>query len=175
MKRTRRIAFDAVFTALALAVFVLESQIPIPLPLPGVKLGLSNVVTLFVMFALGPLDALAVLSLRVTLGSVFSGSLTAFLYSAVGGALCYAVTLMLHAVVSDKQVWVCGVFGAVAHVVGQMAVAVLLTQTPRLLYYMPILVLAALATGTLTGLVAQFVLQRTASLFGRRSKCGPKK
>lgn len=171
-QQTRRVAYDAVFTALALAVFVVEMQVPLPLPLPGVKLGLSNVVTLFVLFALGPWDALVVLALRIALGSIFAGSLTAFLYSVVGGAMCYVVTLLLSKVVSARQVWVCGVFGAVAHVVGQIVVAVAITQTPRLWWYLPVLVLAAIVTGTLTGLAAQYVLQRTAPLFSDKHKFG---
>lgn len=165
LRYARRIAFDAVFAALALAMFVLESYVPLPIPLPGVKLGLSNVVSLFAMFALGPVDALVILSVRIGLGSLFSGSLTGFLYSLAGGATCYLVTLALYFILSERQIWVAGVFGAVTHVVAQVAVAAALTQTVEVFYYLPVLAAIAIGTGTLTGLLAQFTYIRTHTIF----------
>ena len=68
---------------------MVEAQIPVPIPIPGVKLGLANIVTVYVMFVLGPGDALLVLSARVFLGAVFSGQMSTLLYSAGGGLLCW--------------------------------------------------------------------------------------
>ena len=57
----RRLTLLALFTAIALTIFMVEAQIPVPIPIPGVKLGLANIVTVYVMFVLGPGDALLVL------------------------------------------------------------------------------------------------------------------
>jgi len=174
LRYVRRIAFDAVFAALALSLFVLETYVPLPIPLPGVKLGLSNIVSLFAMFALGPLDALVILAVRIGLGSLFSGSLTAFLYSLSGGAVCYLVTLLLYFILSERQIWVAGVFGAVLHVSAQVAVAAGLTQTVEVFYYLPVLAAIAIGTGALTGLLAQFTYLRTRPIFAiyRRKRVG---
>ena len=43
--RVKRLTRCALLTAIALAIFVLEAQIPIPFPVPGMKLGLSNIIT----------------------------------------------------------------------------------------------------------------------------------
>lgn len=169
----KRIAYDAVFAALALGMFAVEMQIPLPLPIPGVKLGLSNIVSLFAMFALGPVDAAVILLVRIGLGSLFSGSVTAFLYSLAGGALCYAVTLLLYLLLSPKQIWVAGVLGAVSHVSAQVAVAALITQTAQVFYYLPVLVAVSIGTGLLTGGLAQFIYLRTQRFFaeyGRNKK-----
>ena len=48
--RVKRLTRCALLTAIALAIFVLEAQIPIPFPVPGMKLGLSNIITLFALF-----------------------------------------------------------------------------------------------------------------------------
>lgn len=155
-----RIARDAVLTAVALAVFLIEMQIPALVPIPGVKLGLSNVVTLFAMFAIGPVDALLILLVRILLGGIFSGQAISLLYSLAGGILCYSVTLLMRRVVTQRQIWVCGVLGAVAHNVGQLAVAVAVTRTAALIYYLPVLTVSALLTGLFTGLLAQFLNAR---------------
>lgn len=166
-RRALRVAYDAVLTALALALFVVELQIPLPLPIPGVKLGLSNIVSLFAMFALGPVDAAVILLARIGLGSLFAGSVMSLLYSLAGGALCYAVTLLLYRIVTAKQIWVAGIFGAVSHVAAQVAVAAAVTDTWQVFYYLPILVAVAIATGALTGMCAQLVHARTARLLSR--------
>lgn len=155
----RRIALDGILTAVALVIHIVEQLVPLPFPAPGIKLGLSNVVTLFAVFAVGPLDAGIILLLRIVLGSVFSGQITALLYSLTGGILCYAVTLLLQKFLSEKQIWFCGIAGAVVHNIGQIVVAVLLTQTKEIFYYLPVLIVAAIGTGLFTGFTAQFLLK----------------
>ena len=160
MKKSKRIALDGILTAVALVIFAVEQLIPLPFPVPGVKLGLSNIVTLFAVFAIGPIDGGIILLVRIALGSIFGGQLTSFLYSLAGGTLCYGVTLLLRLVINEKQIFVCGVFGAIAHNVGQILVAVLLTGTPSVLSYLPVLVAFGIGTGLITGLVAQTLVLR---------------
>lgn len=168
MSRMQRIARDAVLTAVGLAVFWIELQIPTPFPIPGVKLGLSNVVTLFAMFTLGPWDTLVILAVRILLGGIFSGQIMSLLYSAAGGLLCYLVTLGMRKLVTPRQIWTCGIMGAIAHNAGQLAVAVAVTQTPQLLAYAPILLVSAILTGLFTGLLTQFLITRLKQIFLKR-------
>jgi heptaprenyl diphosphate synthase len=158
--KTKKLTRMAVLTAVALTIFVIELQLPALAPIPGVKLGLANIITVYAMFALGPGDTLCILLARVFLGSVFSGQMTSLLYSLAGGLLCYLVMLLLRRVLTRKQLWVCSVLGAMAHNVGQMAVAVLVTGTPALVYYLPVLMVSGILTGVFTGLCAQFVTGR---------------
>ena len=82
--RVKRLTRCALLTAIALAIFVLEAQIPIPFPVPGMKLGLSNIITLFALFSFGWKDALAIVVIRILLGNLASGQVMALLYS-LGG------------------------------------------------------------------------------------------
>ncbi len=157
----RRLARDALLTALALILFTIEAQLPAPVPVPGVKLGLANLVTVWAMFALGPGDAGRILLGRILLGSLFAPSPSVLLYSAAGGGACYVLTLGLRRVVTKKQIWVCGVLGALAHNMGQLSMAVLVTNTPGLWAYLPVLGVSAMLTGLFTGLCAQFLYART--------------
>ena len=76
----KRLARLGILTAVALIIFIVELQIPNPFPIPGVKLGLANIVTVYAMFALGPLDTIAILLVRIILGSVFAGSVTSLFF-----------------------------------------------------------------------------------------------
>lgn len=157
---TKRITHAALLTALALIIFVLEAQIPPPVPIPGLKLGLANIITVYAMFRLGPKDTLAILLSRIFLGSVFAGAVSAMLFSLAGGLLCYLLMLPLRRRLCLRQIWVCGVLGAVAHNLGQTAAAILIYRTFAVAFYLPVLLLSAVVTGTLTGLSAQYVVRR---------------
>lgn len=150
----------ALLTTVALIIFMVEAQIPSPIPIPGIKLGLANIVTVYAMFALSPGQTLAILVCRVFLGSVFSGQLMTLFYSMGGGLLCWLIMLLLRRILSKKQLWVAGVFGAIFHNIGQIIVAILLTRTPGLVAYLPILMVSGVLTGAFTGLCAQFLLAR---------------
>ena len=158
--KTRRLVLLALLTAIALTIFMLEAQIPAPLPVPGVKLGLSNIVTVFTVFLLGPKEGVLVLAARIFLGAVFSGNFSTILYSAAGGTLAILAAIGLKRVLKENQLWVAGCVGAVAHSIGQMIVAVWISGTPGLLAYLPIFIAVSLVTGLFTGLCAQFLLNR---------------
>jgi len=110
--RVKRLTRCALLTAIALAIFVLEAQIPIPFPVPGMKLGLSNIITLFALFSFGWKDALAIVVIRILLGNLASGQVMALLYSLGGGLLSFAGMALLRRILTAKQVWVAGVTSA---------------------------------------------------------------
>lgn len=153
----KKLTRDALLTAIALTIFMVEAQIPPLVPIPGVKLGLANIVTVFALFAYGRRDALLILVVRVFLGSVFSGQIMTLLYSMAGGLFCFAVTALLKNVLTDKQLWVAGIVGAVFHNIGQIIVAIVVTGTPDIVVYLPVLLVSGIVTGLFTGLCAQFL------------------
>lgn len=163
--KTKKLTQMALLTAIALTIFMVEAQIPSPVPLPGVKLGLANIVTVFAVFAMGPKEAAMILFVRVFLGAVFSGNFGTILYSAAGGLLAILTTIGLRKVLTVKQLWVAGSLSAIAHSVGQMAVAVAVTGTPGLLVYLPMMIVCSVIAGLFTGLCAQFLLNRGGKLW----------
>ena len=158
--KTKKLTLLALLSAIALTIFMVEAQIPALVPIPGVKLGLANIVTVFTVFALGAKEGAAVLFVRIFLGAVFAGNFSTIFYSAGGGALAIAVTILLKKILTNKQLWVAGSLGAVAHSIGQMAVAILLTGTPSLIVYLPVMIAISIVTGLFTGLCAQFLVNR---------------
>ena len=156
----KRLARLGILTAVALIIFIVELQIPNPFPIPGVKLGLANIVTVYAVYRYRPSEVAVMTGVRILLGSVFSGNIMALLYSACGSLLCLLGMLLLRRVIDEKHLWLASVFGAVLHNTGQMAAALLVTQTPSLLFYYPFLLVSGCLAGLFTGLCTQLILPR---------------
>ena len=168
--KTKRLVTLGLLTAIALTIFMLEAQIPPIVPMPGVKIGLSNIVTVFAVFVLGWKEGCMVLFARIFLGAVFAGNFSTILYSLAGGSLAIAVTILLKLVLKPKQLFVAGVFGAIAHSIGQMAAAILISGTPQLIVYLPVMVAISIVTGLFTGLCAQYMVNHGGKLWKTISK-----
>ncbi len=158
--KVKKLTLLALLSAIALTIFMVEAQIPALVPIPGVKLGLATIVPVFTVFGLGPGEGAAVLCVRIFVGAVFAGKFSTIFYSAAGGACAIAVTIALRKILTNKQLWVAGCLGAAAHSVGQMAMAVLLTGTPGLVIYLPVMIALSLVTGLFTGACAQLLVNR---------------
>lgn len=163
--KTRKLTQMALLSAIALTIFVVEAQLPALVPIPGIKLGLANIVTVFAVFTLGSWEAALILAVRIFLGAVFAGNFSTIFYSVAGGALAILSAIVLRRVLKKHQLWVAGTVGAIAHSVGQMAMAVLLTGTPGLTIYLPVMILCSIFTGTFTGLCAQVLVNRGKDLW----------
>jgi heptaprenyl diphosphate synthase len=146
--------------ALAAALSVLESMVPLPLPLPGIKLGLSNVVTMFCVLSLGGKKAFTLAVLKALFALLVRG-LSAGLLSLSGGLLSVALMLLALCLSRGKASYLLvGVTGAVAHNLGQLAAASLLLRVPSLWYYLPALVIAGCMMGFLTAVITRAMLPR---------------
>lgn len=163
--RIKKLVYIALLTAVALIIFIVEAQLPGLVPIPGVKAGLSNIVTVYSMFVLGPGPTFAVLICRILLGCIFSGRISMLLFSLGGGLLCYFSMLIMRRFVTEKQIWVCSAIGAVFHNIGQIIVAVFVTGTPAIIAYLPILLISGIFTGLFTGICAQLLVNRLGNRF----------
>ena len=156
----RKTTLLALFTTLSLAIFAIESAIPPLVPIPGIKLGLANVVTLFALVRLGRRDAFAILLVRVTLASVFMGSVTSFLFALFGGLLAL-LTMALLLPGRDRWFSLIGISiaGAAAHNIGQIGAAMLVLRSVYVAAYLPLLLLSALVMGVTTGIVSRVTIE----------------
>ena len=169
--KTRKLVLLALFTAIALTIFMVEAQIPLPIGIPGVKLGLANIVTVFVVFTLGSKEGVAVLSCRVFLGAIFCGNFSTIFYSGAGGLCAIGTVILLKRFLKQDQLWVAGALGAVAHSVGQMGMAILISGTPGLAVWLPVMCAIGIVTGVFTGLCAQILRNRGDKLWRTIFKC----
>ena len=86
--KTKTIAFIGVCTALAMVLAYIEAIIPpLFLAVPGIKMGLPNIVIVFLLYRRGPAVAAAVSLIRIVMISMLFGNGMALLYSLAGGVL----------------------------------------------------------------------------------------
>lgn len=163
MKNKRgRVAVFGVFTALALIFSYVELLIPINFGIPGAKLGLANLVIIIVLYKTDWKEALLLSVVRIVLAGFLFGNLFGILYSLAGGILSLAVMALLKRSGAFSIIGV-SMAGGVSHNVGQLIMAMLVVETYAVGYYLPVLLIAGLITGTLIGIAGREMLKRLES------------
>ena len=160
MKNKRgRVAVFGVFTALALIFSYVELLLPINFGIPGAKLGLANLVIIIVLYKTDWKEALLLSVVRIVLAGFLFGNLFGILYSLAGGILSLAVMALLKRSGAFSIIGV-SMAGGVSHNVGQLIMAMLVVETYAVGYYLPVLLIAGLITGTLIGIAGREMLKR---------------
>ena len=159
-----KIAYWGVFLALALVCSYVESLIPISLGIPGVKLGLTNIVVILMLYTIGAKDAILISVLRIILAGFMFGNAFSIIYSLAGGILSFVVMLLLKNTGKLKILSI-STAGGISHNVGQLIVAALVVENYNILFYVPVLIIAGIITGFLIGLLAGEIVLRIGNRF----------
>ena len=156
---TRDIAEYGLLVALAMVLSYIEYLIPFSSAVPGVKLGLANIVVIFVLYRLGPGPAAVISLVRVLLMTFLFGNAFALMYSVCGAVLSLAVMLLLKKAGKFSPVGV-GAAGGVCHNIGQILCAMVVLETEKLAYYLPVLLVSGTLAGIGTGIVGGILIKR---------------
>ena len=155
----RNVAYLGMYLALALICSYVESLIPFYFGIPGVKLGLTNIVVVLLLYTLGAKEAFLVSVVRIILAGFLFGNPFSILYSLSGGALSFLAMYVLKRTEKLKVVTV-SVAGGVMHNTGQLIMAVLVVENYHILYYIPVLLTAGFITGFFIGIWSQEIILR---------------
>ena len=156
--KVKKLTLLALYTTIALTIYTVESAIPSLVPIPGVKLGLANVVTLWLLMHTSKRDALLVLLVRILLASIFAGQMISFSYSLCGGLLCFLCMSLLFWLLGKRAVVFISIMGALAHNLGQLLAAALLLGSWSVFYYSPVLALSGIVMGSVTAVLTRATL-----------------
>lgn len=160
----RRKALFAVLLALGIVLYVLEGLFPPLLPAPGAKLGLSQIIVPITMLILGYKDGIWLAVMRSILGSFIGGTfLSPGAILSLGGALVSAIVMAFALKFLRPALSLIGIsiLGAIGHNLTQLLLAfILFIKSYALLYYMPFLLLFGLVSGSVTGLLAVYVVEQ---------------
>lgn len=156
--KVRKIALCALLICLAAVLSAAESWLPAICPIPGVRVGLGNIVTMFILYIGGrwrSLDALIVVVLRCFLAALITGQIMNVFYGVAGGICALGVMLLLRKLLPAKNrenlLPLVSVAGALAHIAGQMLTAVIIYGNILVLAYTPVLLASAMISGAFTG------------------------
>ena len=167
---TKKLTYMAMLTTISLIIFIVELRIPTLAPIPGMKLGLANIITVYAVYTLNAKEAEMILFARILLGSMFSGNVSALIYSISGAVLCLLGMLILRRMIGKEYLWLCSIFGAVFHNIGQTTAAVFVMKTTAVIAYLPFLLVSGCIAGLFTGLCAQFLTARADVSFNKPMK-----
>ena len=145
----------AQLTALAIGLHLIEAIIPSPLP--GVKPGIANIVTLYVLYQYGFKTAAWVSLLRVFASSLLLGQfLSPTFMLSLSGALFSLSSLYIAQYLPKKYFSAISlsIIAAFAHIAGQLLIVRFwLIPHTGIVYLIPIFCLAALVFGVINGLI----------------------
>lgn len=157
--KTKRVALLGLCIALSMILSFVESRIPPLVAVPGVKIGLPNLVLVFMLYRFGWKETAVVSLLRVLLSSILFGSALSLLYSLTGATL----SLIGMTLLKKTNLFSCvavSVVGGVLHNVGQITVACIVMETPQIAYYLPVLFISGTLAGVVIGVVAALITKR---------------
>lgn len=158
--KNKTVAFLGLCISLALILAYVEVLIgPLFPAIPGIKMGLPNIVIVFLLYRKGTASAICVSLLRIVLVSMLFGNAMSFLYSLAGAVLSIAAMILLRRLDFMSVVGV-SVAGAVLHNLGQVLTAMLLLDTSELGYYMAVLTVTGTVAGILVGLCGAILVKK---------------
>lgn len=143
--------------ALSVVLNIIESFIPIfNGSIPGLKLGLANVIVLIVLYLYSFKDAIYISILRVFIvGILRTGLFSMTFFFSLGGAILSVLIMWLTKKTKLSIIGV-SILGSISHSIGQVLIAVILIKNVYVIYYTPWLLLFAIPTGILTGVISKY-------------------
>jgi len=171
--KSHSIALLAILTSLALVLSIFDNllSIAIPIPLPGFKIGIANIITLFLVIYFPLPQTLCVVVVRCFLSSLYSGGITVFLISLSGGILSVLAMYLINYILKENVSAIgVSVFGAAAHNLGQVLMVIVLLVSPGYIYYLPILLVLSVVTGFIIGVIGHNVYPRIITIIKKPEK-----
>ncbi len=154
MKKFTRLSM---LLALSVALNVIEASLPLFNGyIPGLKLGLANIVTLFIIYKFNLKDAFYVGVLRVFLvGILRTGIFSTTFFFSLSGVLLSIICMYLAKNLLKLSIVGVSIVGSIAHSTGQVITSILLLQMTSMIYYLPWLLLFSIPTGILVGIICK--------------------
>lgn len=167
--KIRRVATCALLIALAMVLSYVEALIPINFGIPGVKLGIPNLVVVVGLYLLKPQEVFVISMLRIILVAAMFGNGMSLMYSLAGGILSFAVMVLLSRAKGFSMIGV-SIAGGVCHNIAQIAVAALVVENLKIMYYLPVLLVAGIITGAIIGIISGRILKIAGKTFAAENK-----
>ena len=162
--QARKAALLGVLTAVALVLSYVEAILPpIYSAIPGIKMGLPNIIIVFMLYKFGIKETAVVSIIRVVIVTMLFGNFMMLAYSLAGATLSLLIMVILKKTDRFSTVGV-SVAGGVFHNLGQVLVAMLLLDSAQIGYYMLVLAITGTIAGGFIGLAGALMLKRTEKL-----------
>lgn len=151
----------SMLVSLSVVISIIESYIPIlNSVVPGLRLGLSNIIIIFVLYKYGFKDSLYVSIVRVFLvGLLRTGIFSISFFFSISGALFSIIFMYLFKKIKIFSVVGVSIVGSITHSIGQILIAIFMLKNENIIYYLPYLLAFSIPTGVITGLISNKILK----------------
>lgn len=166
MLKPKKLTLIGLLAALAIVLSYVEMLLPpIYAAIPGIKLGLANVVSVILLYTLSVKETALVTLVRVLTVALIFGNFMTLAYSIAGAVLSITVMALLKKTNLFSTVGV-SIAGGVCHNLGQILIAILITSTAQIGYYMIFLCISGILSGALIGVVGALIIKYTKNFKG---------
>ena len=153
------VALYGMFVSVALILSYIEALIPIKMVVPGIKIGLANVLIVWVLYSMGVKSAAIVSLVRVFICGLLFGNLYTILFSLVGATLSLGIMYVLKRFTKLSVVGV-SVAGGVFHNLGQIIVAMIVLENVYVSFYFPVLIISGVVSGIAVGILGGILYKK---------------
>ena len=158
--KVQKIALLGVLLAATIVIAIAESFVP-SFTIPGIKLGFANIVILVTLYELGVKEAVFINLVRVLVVSLVRGTFLSmgFFMSLTGAVMSLGIMILFCLLIKKFSIIGVSVIGSLFHVTGQILIAMIYMGSVYVVYYLPIIGLAAIVTGVLVGFIARAIIK----------------
>lgn len=150
----KKLTFLGLMASLALILSYVEALLPpIYAAVPGIKMGLPNIIIIFLLYRYSVKEAVMVSGIRLLIVALLFGNFMTLAYSFAGAVLSLTIMAILKKTNWLSMVGV-SIAGGVSHNFGQILMAILLLGTKEIGYYMIVLAVSGTVAGVFIGLLA---------------------
>lgn len=162
---TKRLVILALLSCLSFGLHYIDSLIPSFLPIPGFRLGLANIITLFVLYYYGGPSYLFVTVIKALLVAILTSGFGITFMMSVGGIVLSTLISLLFYYLIKSSIYTLSIFSSLFHTIGQLFVYALFFKSFYIFYYIIILGFIAIATGALMALLVKIMVNRIPKTF----------
>ena len=157
--KTRDITVIGIMIAISVVISIIESYFTfISDFIPGLKLGLSNIVIIYVLYKYGFKTSIMVSLIRVLIVALLRTGFGINFFFSLSGALFSIIAMVL---VKKTKV---SIVGSIFHSIGQVLVGILVLNNYNITYYLPYLLIFSIPTGIIVGIVSKKLIDNTKNI-----------
>ena len=158
---TKKFTRLSMLLALSVVLNIVENMIPLfNGTIPGVKLGLANIVILFVLYEYSIRDAIFLSITRVFLVSIlYSGIFSVSFFLSLSGAILSIIAMSLAKKYTKLSIVGVSIIGSLFHSLGQIIMVAIFIKMISAFNYLPIIILFAIPTGIITGIISKELIK----------------
>lgn len=159
LSKNQILSYSIISLALMLILSYIEALFPISIGGVGIKVGLSNILTIIGILILGAKMTFIINILRLLIMGVFFGNIIRFQISLFGFLLSFLVMLFLLKTLKFSIITT-SIFGAVFHNIGQLLAVAIIIKNNDLLNLTPIYIMLGIITGSIIGVITDLLYKK---------------